>query len=101
MVVIGALRVRKQKAIAKSNKRGGSSKQIGYKYQGGGWATTKGPGVLGGLTTPRPGPCGVAKHHGNGALTHEGGPFVTGGANTRRVEPHEWGDPPKEVRWAG
>jgi len=96
---LGALRVRKQKAIAKSNKRG-NSKRKGYKYQKGDWIIIKEPGILRELTAPWSGPYKVVKHHDNGTLTYGEGPFVGGRVNIRRVKPYGWRDPPKQVRWA-
>ena len=95
-----ALKARKQKAIAKSNKRE-NSKRKDYKYQKGDWITIKKPGILRKLTAPKSGPYKVVKHHGNGTLTYGEGPFVTGRVNIRRVDPYFWGNPPKEAQWAG
>ena len=88
-----ALKERKQKAVAKSNRRE-NSKRLDCKCQKGEWIATKKPGILRKLTVPKLGPFKVVKHNNNGALTCEKEPFVTDNVNIRRVDPCHWRHPP-------
>ena len=90
------VRQRKQKAIARSNKRE-NAKRAEHACQKGGWATAKRPGTARKLCAPKEGPFQVAKHHGNGTATYEREPFVEGRASIRRISPYKWkNEPPKD-----
>ena len=69
------VRQRKQKAIARSNRRE-NAKRIEHTYQKGGWITVKRPGITRKLCVPKEGPFQVIKHHDNGTVTYEREPFV-------------------------
>ena len=84
---------RKQRAIARPNKRE-NSKRAEHAYKPGGWAAALKPGILRKLAVPRVGPFKVAKHSSNGALPCEKAPFGIGKASTRRCEPCYWKHPP-------
>ena len=89
------IKKRKQKAIAKSNRRENASR-IGYQYKKGDWITAKRPGITRKLCVPSEGPFQVVKHHSNGAVAYEREPFVEERASARRVTPCKWrNDPPQ------
>ena len=88
-----ALKLRKQRAIAKSNRRE-NSKRKAHVHKPGDWITILKPGMLRKLAVPRMGPYKVVKHHDNGTLTYEKEPFTTDRVNIRRCEPYEWRHPP-------
>lgn len=88
------LKDRKQRAIARSNKRE-NSKRIEHEYKPGDWVTILKPGILRKMTVPRMGPFKVVKHHTNGTLTYEKAPFDTDRVNIRRCEPYHWKHPPE------
>ena len=90
------VRQRKQKAIARSNRRE-NAKRAEHTYQKGGWATVKRPGAARKLCAPKEGPFQVAKHHDNGTVTYEREPFVEDRVNIRRISPYKWkNEPPKD-----
>ena len=84
---------RKQRAIARSNKRE-SSKRAEHICKPGDWITILKPGILRKLTVPRMGPFKVVKHNSNGTLSYEKAPFGIGKASIRRCEPYYWKHPP-------
>ena len=88
-----ALKERKQKAIAKSNKRE-NSKRIAHEYKPGDWITILKPGILRKLSVARMGPYKVVKHHSNGTLSYEKEPFQPDRVNIRRCMPYVWRHPP-------
>ncbi len=83
---------RKQRAIARSNKRE-NSKRIEHIYKPGDWITILKPGILRKLTVPRMGPFKVVKHNNNGTLSYEKAPFDIDKVNIRRCEPYYWKHP--------
>ena len=83
------VRQRKQKAIARSNRRE-NAKRIEHTYQKGDWITVKRPGIIRKLCVPKEGPFQVIKHHDNGAATFEKEPFAEGRASIRRISPCKW-----------
>ena len=89
-----SIQERKQKAIAKSNRRE-NSKRVDYKYQKGDWITIRKPGILRKLSVPKAGPYKVVKHNTNGTLAYEKGPFDVDEVSIRRVEPCHWKHPPE------
>ena len=88
-----ALKIRKQKAIAKSNQRE-NSKRIAHVYKPGDWITIEKPGILRKMAVPRTGPYKVVKHHNNGTVSYEKEPFDTDTVNIRRVKPYYWRNEP-------
>jgi len=84
---------RKQRAIARSNKRE-NSKRTEHVYKPGDWMTILKPGILRKLAVPRMGPFKVVKHNSNGTLSYEKGPFDIDKVNIRRCEPYYWKHPP-------
>ena len=88
-----ALKMRKQRAIAESDKRE-NSKRKAHEHKPGDWIRILEPGILRKLAVLRMGPCKVAKHNDNGTLTYEKEPFNIEKVNIRRVEPYHWKHPP-------
>ena len=69
-----ALKLRKQKATAKSNQRE-NSKRVARECKPGEWITIEKTGILRKVAVPRAGPCEALKHHNNGTATCDKEPF--------------------------